>query len=298
MIKMITLFALGTFSLVACNSDSDSDNQDSGPAPGDSALPLEDGAISTEDSTLSEDSGPALGDSTVEDALLPDAAPPEGICSEPDYPPCEDNMILEMALQDRAALGMIENDSSDAEQGAWLSVVDARAGGFNANPPDSYTYARFGEDGLERVAISDEDSLESMDWDIAFRRFVIRLNGGDSGPSCVAAWTAPAGSKFEGLSAEDAGAFQMDDFYGGSCQFIDDGSGLETTPNTALASYYHYDGCVKMTERVYILRLADARLLKLQILAYYFPIENQQQCEEGGGMVGGGAQFSVHWAFL
>ena len=43
-----------------------------------------------------------------------------------------------------------------------------------------------------KVDLSDEDAFTSLDWDVAFRRFIIRVNSGVSGPSCVdAARTAP-----------------------------------------------------------------------------------------------------------
>ena len=46
-------------------------------------------------------------------------------------------------------------------------------------------YAKFTANGLVKLdTLSDMTALDSMDWDIAFRRYVVRINSGFSGPSC------------------------------------------------------------------------------------------------------------------
>ena len=96
--------------------------------------------------------------------------------------PCEDNVVQQMDLKNNVAPGLI-TDVADGN-GYW-STIDARAGGFMYT--DSYVYAKFTDKGLQKVDLTDEQSIGSMDWDIAFRRFVIRINSGNSGPSCVMA---------------------------------------------------------------------------------------------------------------
>ena len=44
-------------------------------------------------------------------------------------------------------------------------------------------HVRFTPNGLEKVEIDDETALESMDWDMSLRRFILRLNGGATGAS-------------------------------------------------------------------------------------------------------------------
>ncbi len=173
----LSLFALSLFAL-GCD---DCDNNHAEPVT-DTGEVSDDGISSPEDTTIEIpiDAGAELDAAPIE----PDADPiPIAICSDPTPVSCEEQMIPEMALQPGVAPGQISNDASDRQQGLWLSEIDATAGGAFSNPPHAYVYGRFTDNGMEKVDLGDEAALESMDWDIAFRRHIIRLNGGASGPS-------------------------------------------------------------------------------------------------------------------
>ncbi len=96
-----------------------------------------------------------------------------------------DEMILDLSLHDdKTSNGeVVTTDDGDDK----LSTVDASAGGFNDAARNPWTYVKFSADGLTRVDIDDETALESMDWDLALKRYIIRVNSGSSGPSCVGA---------------------------------------------------------------------------------------------------------------
>ncbi|HEY1088313.1 MAG TPA: HmuY family protein, partial [Archangium sp.] len=137
---------------------------------------------------------------------------------------CSDQAIQTLDLKMNTAAGLITNAPFD---GGVKSTIDARGGGFT--PTESYVYARFTDVGLEKLPISDLAALDSMDWDIAFRRFVIRVNSGDSGPGCAAGQVLPQGTTFESISAVPSGLLpEADDFLSRapSCDFVADGSGL------------------------------------------------------------------------
>ncbi|MFN7698362.1 MAG: HmuY family protein [Deltaproteobacteria bacterium] len=211
-------------------------------------------------------------------------------------PQCQDPSISMLDLFDTVSPASITEEGTT--EGEFLSRVDATGGG--TMPSQSYVYARFTEAGLEKVAISDEDALSSTDWDIAFRRFIIRLNSGVSGPSCVeAARTAPA-TTFDGLASVPEGlSYRTEGYFTeGSCDLVPDGSGLGS-PATALSSYWTYPGCVSMTRNVYVVRPASGRHVKLQVVGYY-PLENQEMCDTMSRvpMPSGGGQIRVRWAFL
>lgn len=240
----------------------------------------------------------ACGDDETDDGAGGTGGGTAAVCEEPTAVACEDAMIQEMALQADPAPGAIVNEADGA---GFVSRIDATAGGAFANPPHAYVYGRFTATGLEKVELDDEAALASMDWDIAFRRYVIRVNSGDSGPSCVAAARLPNGTAYETATAPDAGAYRVDDFYTDDCSFVPDGSGLPSSPATVLAGYYSYAGCLQMSGNVYVVRLADGRTVKLTVTGYYAPEEKQQYCEENGTNPpdpSGSATFSVRWAFL
>jgi hypothetical protein len=219
-------------------------------------------------------------------------------CTGPTPITCEDQILLDMNLQPVPAPGLIDSQSVE---GGWESHVDATAGGAFASTPDSYVYAKFGSGGLTKVDISDEASLESMDWDIAFRRYIVRINSGDSGPSCVEAARIPGDVKFEDVTAvPDTVTYHPDDYFTESCAFIPDGSGLENSPATALSAYWTYPGCVQMNDYLFVIALADGHHVKFIVDSYYEPTA-QEQCDTTGAVpMGdtGSANFIVRWAYL
>lgn len=221
------------------------------------------------------------------------------LCTDPATVACSDNIILEMNLQVDPTKGEITNTADGA---GWTSHIDATAGGAFASTPDSYTYGKFTADGLTKVNIGDEDSLTSMDWDVAFRRYVARVNSGDSGPSCVQAAPVP-GKKYEDVTAlPDALSYHPDEYFTDppDCSLIPDGSGLMNSPATALSGYWEYPGCVKTTGMVFVLELADGHHVKLIVDDYYSP-SIQEQCNTTGSIPmsnTGSANFIVRWSYL
>lgn len=218
-------------------------------------------------------------------------------CTDPTAVPCEDDVILQMDLKTNVAAGQT---TSTPDGAGFLSTVDATAGGaFMVT--DSYTYARFTATGLEKVAISDEDALASMDWDIAFRRYVVRINSGHSGPSCVTAARIPPGPTFADITAVPGGlTFRKDEYFTDTCELVPDGTGLMGSPATALSSYWTYPGCVQMTFNVYIVSLADQTKVKLLVERFYNEAA-QAQCQTQGTIPmtnNGSGNFLVRWALL
>lgn len=213
---------------------------------------------------------------------------------------CTDQSVQQLALFRPVNAATIDNTQTG---GVFTTEIDATAGatGGNITPNKSFVYARFTDQGLERVDVGDEDAFTSMDWDIAFRRFVIRLNSGVSGPSCVTAARTATGTTFDGLTAvPDNLDYRTEEYFTATCDYVPDGSGL-MSPGVALQSYWVYPGCVKMTNNVFVLALADGRHVKLQVLRYYSEA-SQKTCDETDmlpmGMPSGAAHFVIKWAFV
>ncbi len=217
-------------------------------------------------------------------------------CPEPATPSCTDESVLELHLFADPNDAPIENEP-DGE--GFRTHVDATGGGFT--PSRAYVYGRFTDEGLVRVDIGDEAAFESTEWDIAFRRFVIRLNSGVSGPSCVTAARTGVGTEYEALTvAPDSLEYRTEEYFTPTCEFVPDGSGLES-PGTALQSFWSYPGCVQMTGNVYIVHLANGRKVKLTVTSYYAP-DSQEMCDDTGsvaaGPANGAGNIRFRWAFL
>jgi hypothetical protein len=223
------------------------------------------------------------------------APAPAARCEKRQTVACAEQGIDRLRLRTGVSAGEVREVGTTA--GEFHTYVDGRAGGTDS--PQSYTYARFTAQGLERLDLDDQAALGSGDWDIALRRFVIRTNGGVSGPSCTTVAQTPEGTTFESVQAVDgAWAFKAEDYYSESCEFTGDAWGLGS-PATRLGSFWDYQSCLAMTGHVYVLRLADGRHVKLQVTEYYDP-EPQRACNETGKVTqpSGAAQFRVRWAFL
>lgn len=225
---------------------------------------------------------------------------PGAVCTMKTPVACSDAVIQQMNLKTMPAPGLITNTPDGA---GYTSVVDAKAGGFGNPNPDSYVYGKFTAKGLEKVDISDEASLDSMDWDIAFRRYIIRVNSLSSGPSCVSAARTIPGTKYEDVAMiPDGLTYKQDSYFTDppDCMLIEDGSGLPGSPATALSSYWTYPGCVKMTGNVFVVELADGHHVKLIVDQYYENAAAQQQCNTMDTVPMGsvGAVIKMRWTYL
>jgi len=212
--------------------------------------------------------------------------------------PCQDESVMLLPLK------MTVNPDGVVEEGTvpgdFISRIDARAGG--SNPQDSFLYFSFGNQGLVKKAISDEQSLVSMDWDFALRRYVLRLNSGVSGPSCVeGARTAP-GTDFATLTVTPPNLMWRTEEYftpptppATMCTEVGHPSGLSVS--TALSSWWTYMSCVQTTSNVYVVRTREGRYVKLQVLSYYRPAD-QITCNNTGVMGQDAAIVRMRWGFI
>ncbi|MEM1022993.1 MAG: HmuY family protein [Myxococcota bacterium] len=222
----------------------------------------------------------------------------EPMLCELDSAECTDEQIVELRLFEEVSDAMVTNEALAG--GGYRSVIDTTGGGLS--PTEAYVYVRFTNQGLEKVEVSDFDAFESGAWDIGARRFVVRLNSGVSGPSCIeAARTAPD-TEFETLTTEPEGLQYRTEAYFTTpdCTIVSDGSGIGS-PGTALSSYWTYRGCVEMTGNVYVVKLADGRSVKMEFETYYSP-DVQAACNANGRLPGGGpsgsGNMTILWGFL
>jgi len=237
------------------------------------------------------------GGSTSSGEDMAGAAPdlaPAGPCP-PSTVRCTDQSVQELSLFRPVNKAGVTNTADGA---GWLSRVDATGGGFT--PSRSYVYLRFAATGLERVDVGDEDAFARVDWDLAVRRFILRLNSGVSGPSCVEGARLPPGTTYESIGAAPDGlTYEPEAYFTEGCELVPDASGLGS-PGTVLASFWRYTNCVEMTGDVFVIRRADGRRVKLTVRSYYEPVTAQDGCDATGNLPAGGVggYVRLRWAFL
>ena len=273
--RLLEVFALATGLLGCPNTETNPD-----------AAVLPDASVS--DAHVETDS--AL---SVDAFVVSDTGP--RVCAPAEITPCLDEQIAALDLFDNISPALITEEGTTS--GEFQTWIDATGGG--RAPTQSFVYARFTATGLEKIEVSDEDSFDSTGWDISFRRFVIRVNSGMGGPSCVAvARTAPS-TEFESVTSVPTDVtFNTEQYFTDSCEIIPDGSGLGS-PNTLLAAYWTYPGCVSMSGNVYIIRTAEGRHVKLEVIGFY-PLDIQAMCEATMTlpMPSNGANVRIRWAFI
>ena len=213
-------------------------------------------------------------------------------CDTPQEVACIDDMILDLSYQDTVA----STDVTNLREGQqWLTTIDATAGGFGNSSSNPWVYIRFTDTGAQKVEISDEDSLESMDWHLAAHRFKLRLNSGTGGPSCVKAAALLEGDYDTLDRVPENLTFYADTFYTSDCSLIEDSYGLET-PQVYMSGWWEYPGCVATTGMPFIVQLDDGRRLKLRVESYY--VSGQETCNEEGVSGNGSANVTIRWGFF
>lgn len=233
-----------------------------------------------------DDSTPTPDDSSV----------PTEVCTEPVEPTCVDEMISDLSFQDE---DINEDEVSTETDGAdFVTFIDASAGGYGQETRHAWQYIKFTDAGAESVDMTDEDALESMDWDLSARRFILRLNGGSSGPSCVGAAVMGEGYSYETLTEVPAGIqFAVDDFYTDDCTLINDSSGLQNSPQTVLSPWWNYSTCVETSGQPFLIQTSSGRVLKL-VVENYYDGEGQVECNESGSTREPGGYYRIRWQFL
>lgn len=218
----------------------------------------------------------------------------ETVCEETVEVACEDAIIQDLALHDDKVSDGAVSTSTDGSD--FVSTVDASAGGYNNSANNPWVYVKFTEDGLEKVEIDDETALDSMDWDMSLKRFMIRLNGGTSGGSCVGSASLLEADYSALTEIPDGLGYVVDEFYSSDCVIINDSSGLPGSPQLALAPWWSYDGCVKTTDVPHLIQMADGSVVKMVVEAYY--TSGQDACNAGTGSGEGAADYTIRWSYM
>ena len=125
---------------------------------------------------------------------------------------------------------------------------------------DKWVYFSFAKNDTEAIVAP----TSSQDWDIAFRRTTIKINGGTSGPG-KSGVTMLRGVNFEDIKEVPVQAqFAIDDTLGNGFAI----------PTGSDEGWYKYTGepnhwILALEDRVFIFRTAAERYAKLKFVSYY-----------------------------
>ncbi|MFH1464060.1 MAG: HmuY family protein [Pseudomonadota bacterium] len=217
---------------------------------------------------------------------------PQSLCPDPAEIACEDDLFQDLLTDDGDITDGAVDTTTDGDD--FVTAVDAQAGGMNQAANNPWVYLHFDRNGARRVDISDEDSVESMDWHMGIRRFYVRLNGGDAGPSCVGV-AKQNGQDYADIGAVPEGTtYQLEDFYTDACELTMDNYGM--SPRFAMYGWWDYTSCVVTTELPYLIQLDTGEIIKLRIETYYG--EGQQACNDSGTLGSDSGVLTLRWRFM
>ncbi len=165
----------------------------------------------------------------------------------------------------------------------FTAEIDARAGGGSESQKNPYVYLDLVAG--KKVDITDVQAQKSTAWDIAFKRWQVKINSGDSGSGGVKAALIPPTTELPQVTTAPASGYVEDHYFDAKCRLELDGNG---GPKTALSTWYDYNintHVLTPWKQVYVLTRRDGKgTVKLQVMGYY--------------KAGASGIFTVRWGFL
>jgi len=155
--------------------------------------------------------------------------------------------------------------------GLKQTVIDATAGGMGNSSKNPYVYVSL-KTGA-RVDLDDYKAQDSKAWDIALKRAVVRVNGGDSGAG-AGAISIQSNTSIDKVTAVPASStFAQDDFLDANCNISKDPIGqIKTAIGGSSGMWYSMDGISKLKPNpdTYVIKLGDGSgYVKMEIVTYY-----------------------------
>ncbi len=188
----------------------------------------------------------------------PDAGDDDDDCAEPaavlpaDYVPI-----------DTVSAGTVSSTGS----GVISTVIDASAGGFGNSATEPFVYLQFSGSTVSKVDIGDVDAFASQGWHLALKRYVIKVNSGDSGPGSVRVASVAGAGLDSVTTVPPASDFAEDDWATPACALNVDPLGA---PLTAVGVWYEAQNMILTPlDLVFVLELPGGDHLTLEVASYY-----------------------------
>jgi hypothetical protein len=173
----------------------------------------------------------------------------------------------------RQALGLVDEVSTapvvllSEARGELEVYVDATAGGIGGQ--DSFPWVYISLASGKAVALSDLDALSSNAWDLAFKRFLIRSNGGDSGPGQGGALRVALPWEAVNEGTQGDRALPTESWFDGDCRLSTDDQGELLTTFSGWSEYDPATHVLAPADVVYLTQGGDGTRYKVAVLDYY-----------------------------
>ena len=178
--------------------------------------------------------------------------------------------VVEPEIEEVGDLPVDPDPSDDSDLSDPSDVGDGKIVNYDqgddvvltlANATDNNDWVYFDFESQSQVYPA--SPIDSPDWDIAFRRYRVKLNGGYYGAGGVIA------SAIDGVTLADVTEAPVDNWQSDGADLEDDDDFL---PEESLSTWYQYDSSTHILtpwERVYALRSVEGAFFKLEFAGYY-----------------------------
>ena len=237
--------------------------------------------VSCSDDTSSQQDGSGTIDLSADSGkITPDLGLPPDLGQKD---PCQSEWRDAISAQTTTSTGSVTTTSGTTN----TTKVDATAGGMSAAHLNPFIYISF-KDG-SRVDLDDFAAKKSTAWDLALKRTVIRVNGGDSGAGKGAVAIISGKTLDQVTAVPAASSFETDDFLNASCTIKRNAiNNIWTAFGGSSGLWYDYSSgshAVKPKAATYVLRRAGGEHVKLVIDSFY------NSSNEGG-------HFTIRWSVI
>ncbi len=165
--------------------------------------------------------------------------------------------------QSEGEVAVLEGDAASE----MVLYVDASAGGVGGR--DGYPWVYVSLASGTSVPLTDLEALTSNAWDLAFKRFVVRTNGRDSGPGAGGALRVSLPWASVDASTLGSRALPTEDWFDDDCNLTVDPNGELVTTFTGWSMYNEATHTLSAGPFVFLVRGAQGALYKVAILDYY-----------------------------
>jgi hypothetical protein len=178
---------------------------------------------------------------------------------------CSAALRQSLSLVDQVSTARVSIVSESAEDRTLF--VDASVGGVNGQDTHPWVYVALAT-GVA-VAVTDLEALSSRAWDLAFKRSVVRTNGGDSGPGLGGAIRIAL--PWDQVTSTTLGnkALPTETWFDADCMLTLDSAQNLVTTFSGWSEYDEADHVLSAADVVFITAAADGSLYKVAILDYY-----------------------------
>lgn len=185
--------------------------------------------------------------------------------ADPTPSACSAALRQSLSLVDEVSTARVSVVSESAAERTLF--VDASVGGLNGQDTHPWVYVELATS--QAVAITDLDALQSKGWDLAFKRSVVRTNGGDSGPGLGGAIRIAL--PWDDVSRATLGnkVLPTESWFDADCMLTLDSAQNLVTTFSGWSEYDETNHVLSAADVVFITAGADGSLYKVAIVDYY-----------------------------